>query len=265
MVQCDRCGREVDLPFRCNYCGGYFCSDHRLPEFHGCTGLYRERSRATVGRASTEGSRDYYYHAPRRASTLRSLFKFSDKELEHLGISLMIIAALPLLGMGGSILRHPSIVIGAILIFVSAFLLHELAHKFMAQRLGYWAEYRLNNLGLAITLLSFFSPLQLVAPGAVLIAGLMYGDDYGKISLAGPLTNIAQALIFLVLGVIASSAQLYVLSYVGVIINSSLALFNLIPFGVFDGAKVLRWDWRAWVAATAVAAILYFYGSFLLL
>ena len=262
MVQCDRCGRDVDLPFRCNYCGGYFCADHRLPEFHGCTGLYRERARASAGRTSTERHRHYTYHAPRYDSSIRSLFKFSDKELEHLGISLLIIAALPLVLMGRGILRNQIVVIGAILIFVAAFLLHELAHKFMAQRLGYWAEYRLNNLGLAITLLSFFSPLILVAPGAVMIAGLMYGDDYGKISLAGPVTNMVQAIIFLVLGIATSNPYLGVLSYVGVFINSSLALFNLIPFGVFDGAKVLRWDWRAWLAATLVAGTLFLYASF---
>jgi Zn-dependent protease len=262
MVQCDGCGRDVDLPFRCNYCGGYFCSDHRLPEFHGCTGLYRERTRVSVGRASTEGARDYTYHAPRYGSTIRSLFKFSDKELEHLGISLLIIAALPLVGMEVSIFRHPIIVMGAILIFVAAFLLHELAHKFMAQRLGYWAEYRLNQLGLMITLFSFLSPLKLVAPGAVLIAGLMYGDDYGKISLAGPVTNIVQATIFLILGLTTSNLYVLSLSLLGIIINSSLALFNLIPFGVFDGAKVLRWDWRAWLAATLVAGALFLYASF---
>jgi Zn-dependent protease len=154
---------------------------------------------------------------------------------------------------------------GSIIIFIAAFLLHELAHKFMAQRLGYWAEYRLNKLGLAITLLSFFSPIMLVAPGAVMISGLMYGDDYGKISLSGPLTNMAQAIIFLALGVTTSNSYLWVLSYVGVFINSSLALFNLLPFGVFDGAKVMRWNWQAWAATAAIAAILYFYGLSLLL
>jgi Zn-dependent protease len=95
-----------------------------------------------------------------------------------------------------------------------------------------------------------------------MISGLMYGDDYGKISLAGPVTNMVQAIIFLVLGISTSNSYLGVLSYVGVFINSSLALFNLIPFGVFDGAKVLRWDWRAWLSATLVAGALFLYASF---
>lgn len=29
-------GGGYDLPFHCNYCGGTFCSDHRLPEKHNC-------------------------------------------------------------------------------------------------------------------------------------------------------------------------------------------------------------------------------------
>jgi len=36
MVQCEVCGKQVDLPFRCNYCGGLFCAEHRLPESHQC-------------------------------------------------------------------------------------------------------------------------------------------------------------------------------------------------------------------------------------
>ncbi len=146
-------------------------------------------------------------------------------------------------------------------IFAAAFLLHELAHKFSAQRLGYWAEFRLNMIGVLITLWSFFSPLKVVAPGAVVIAGLMHIDDYGKIALAGPLTNIAQALLYLVAGFASTSRLIGLLASVGVTVNSSLALFNLIPFGIFDGAKVFRWDWRIWLAAVAAAGTMFLYAA----
>ena len=36
MATCDVCGEEVALPFKCGYCGGTFCSKHRLPENHSC-------------------------------------------------------------------------------------------------------------------------------------------------------------------------------------------------------------------------------------
>jgi membrane associated rhomboid family serine protease len=37
--RCDYCGKYEMLPFNCKYCGGVFCSSHRLPEYHECTGL----------------------------------------------------------------------------------------------------------------------------------------------------------------------------------------------------------------------------------
>ncbi|MFH1820896.1 MAG: rhomboid family intramembrane serine protease [Methanobacteriota archaeon] len=36
MAVCDVCGEEVALPFKCSYCGGTFCAEHRLPENHRC-------------------------------------------------------------------------------------------------------------------------------------------------------------------------------------------------------------------------------------
>ena len=36
----------IPLPFICKRCGGTFCADHRLPEFHDCIGL--EKNRITV-------------------------------------------------------------------------------------------------------------------------------------------------------------------------------------------------------------------------
>lgn len=38
MAVCDKCGNEVALPFKCSYCGGNYCTDHRLPENHDCPG-----------------------------------------------------------------------------------------------------------------------------------------------------------------------------------------------------------------------------------
>jgi len=37
--KCDYCGKEVDLPFQCSFCGFYFCTEHRLPENHDCPNL----------------------------------------------------------------------------------------------------------------------------------------------------------------------------------------------------------------------------------
>ena len=36
MAKCEYCGDEVVYPFKCSFCGGYFCIKHRLPENHEC-------------------------------------------------------------------------------------------------------------------------------------------------------------------------------------------------------------------------------------
>lgn len=39
-MECGYCHAvSNDLPYKCKFCGGTFCSDHRLPENHECLGL----------------------------------------------------------------------------------------------------------------------------------------------------------------------------------------------------------------------------------
>jgi len=60
-MKCDYCQKLSDeLPYKCKFCGGTFCSDHRLPENHECIGLesYKdvkhEEFRGGVVRAAKE-------------------------------------------------------------------------------------------------------------------------------------------------------------------------------------------------------------------
>jgi Zn-dependent protease len=52
-------------------------------------------------------------------------------------------------------------------------------------------------------------------------------------------------------------ATLNNLASLGMNINASLALFNLIPFGVFDGAKIIKWSRTIWGVSVLAAGILY--------
>ncbi len=36
---CSVCGKKEMLPYKCKFCGWTYCSEHRLPENHECTGL----------------------------------------------------------------------------------------------------------------------------------------------------------------------------------------------------------------------------------
>ena len=74
----------------------------------------------------------------------------------------------------------------------AGFICHELSHKFVAQKLGFQAEFRLWQTGLIIALacafISLYSPkgFLFAAPGAVYILSYTPRREGGLISLAGP-------------------------------------------------------------------------------
>ena len=134
------------------------------------------------------------------------------------------------------------------------FLLHELAHKIVAQHYGYSAHFQAFNAMLLLAIAMSFLGFVFAAPGAVMIRGFnLPKDKNGKISLAGPATNIALAFIFLLMSYLTPYETL---TGYGVLINSWLAVFNLIPFGNFDGSKVLRWS-KPVYAMTVVLALIF--------
>ena len=90
-----------------------------------------------------------------------------------------------------------------------------------------------------------------------MIGNIASWDHYGKVSIAGPLTNIGLGIIFFMTALMTGNPTLNNLASLGININASLALFNLIPFGVFDGAKIIKWNRTVWGVAVLAAGILY--------
>lgn len=43
-MKCQECDEDTMLPFICSYCGGVFCSTHRLPEYHKCINQPKQAS-----------------------------------------------------------------------------------------------------------------------------------------------------------------------------------------------------------------------------
>ena len=119
------------------------------------------------------------------------------------------------------------------------FLLHELAHKYVAQMYGCWAEFRAFNGMLWLALICSFFGFVFAAPGAVMIHGNYISRKMnGLISAAGPATNYVLALVFLGIGQLGGNIFGTLGAY-GFMINAWLGLFNMIPFGQFDGRKIL--------------------------
>jgi Zn-dependent protease len=193
--------------------------------------------------------------------------RFSTTEIEHLvlGTALVTAAGVSFLYDSTSPIFSsiPALILATVL-FAMGFILHELAHKYVAQSYGLWAEFRVNTLGVVLTAISIVSPFKFIAPGAVVISGYADRNRMGLTAIAGPIVNIVIAIgLLTTLPILANTRIYYAVAY-GAAINAFLALFNLIPFSIFDGRKVYAWNKRYWAVTFVVALLLTLYAYFLL-
>jgi Zn-dependent protease len=172
--------------------------------------------------------------------------------------------------LGTSLLSSSaSVLIVLVIAFTASFLIHEMAHKITAQRHGLWAEFRLTVWGAMITLISIISPFKVISPGAVMIAGVADKDTIGKTAVSGPFTNLvicagSLALTF----VVPEENPFFVAVVFAAAFNAFIAVLNLLPFGILDGWKVLRWSKLVWALAfvssvALLVEILVFYRAYI--
>ena len=136
------------------------------------------------------------------------------------------------------------------------FLLHELGHKVVAQKYGCFAEFRSFDNMLFLSIAMSFLGFVFAAPGAVMISGRVSKARNGMISAAGPTVNLALAVVFFGMAFIQIPNLFKQVAYYGFVINSWLALFNMIPVWLFDGYKVFKWNKLAYAAIVLVAVLL---------
>jgi Zn-dependent protease len=267
MERCAICGAEEFIPYVCRYCGRVHCVYHRLPENHECPNIRQARAPKPIIRVEqrSSGANLRLIRAPKLSSISSREFYALTAALLVLGLSF----SMRYVFSGLRPLEILEIFLLTLLVIVTGFLGHELAHKFSAQHYGCWAEFKLWTVGAIMALL--FAVISqgnfiFAAPGAVYIASRSsyFGEGIdrkanGVISLVGPMVNIAAAAIFGA-ALAGSSALGYgdlVIGHtfhflrVGAQINIWLGAFNMIPFFILDGQKVFTWDRKIW----AVVAI----------
>ncbi len=182
--------------------------------------------------------------------------KFSKEEVRDLLKAWIAISvAFAILLRGENFLL--SVLLSALTVGVG-FLIHELSHKFMAQKYHCWAEFRSNDLMLLLAIAMSFLGFIFIAPGAVMISGRVDYRRNGIISAAGPVSSLVLSILFLPL-VILGTGFLQLMGSYGFFINAWIGLFNLIPIWNFDGKKILNWS-RSFYAILVVVALLLVFG-----
>lgn len=203
---------------------------------------------------------DYFRIAARPA---RSGMRFSRVEIRQLLISVGVLTLAFAIALSGGVyyLRDFSlfavILAAAFLAVSSAFLLHELSHKRLAQRFGCFAEYRMAPQGLLLAIFTSLFGFLFALPGAVVISGFLTPKQNGMVSLAGPAMNMIIGAICLPFIFLIDLPDIlhFIILIVG-FINLLLAVFNLLPFPPLDGSKILYWDLRVYIGTIAVAILL---------
>jgi len=181
-----------------------------------------------------------------------SIWHFSKTEINHLTLAtLAFTLALAFMFSGGILgaLSDPSafLVYGvlALITFTPGFLTHEIAHKIQARKYGCWAEFRASPSGLRFgVLLAAIIGIVFMAPGAVMVAGNTTREQFGKVALAGPVSNVVLWCIGLASAVAFGGGGGIVddVIYYWMWANGILGALNMLPFGPLDGKKIKTWS-----------------------
>jgi len=210
---------------------------------------------------------------PRRKTRIR----ISGIEVQHLAIAWIAISFAFAFVLSDSARAHPFSGTAVHFYLVSlftvgiGFILHELAHKVVAQRYGLWAEFRMSPQFLMLAVgMAYLIGFLFAAPGAVYISGsYITNEQNGRIAAAGPLMNVLLAVIFIFIamqnGFVEGFGAYGALAIVlGVKINLWLAGFNMLPFSVLDGKKVLTWSKPAFAGIFLLIISMWYIGGSLL-
>lgn len=144
------------------------------------------------------------------------------------------------------------------------FVLHEMAHKYVALHYGFWAEFRKDPVMLVVAVaMAALVGVVFAAPGATMIydtsgRGISRTEN-GWISASGPIVNLLLCIPFAGLlmaggsGVSLSGSIITIIGMVGLQVNAMIAAFNMLPVSILDGRKVADWNLAVFVVLIGAA------------
>ena len=109
MTFCEHCGEKIPfLPFKCKYCGGAYCKEHRLPENHQCTfelkhvpntfsGLGETPSKSSYSHGTSRNFRKYMKRQDKQKQKTTKLYKsYNFEPTQNKGTKILIIVIIVL-------------------------------------------------------------------------------------------------------------------------------------------------------------------------
>ncbi len=268
------CNVDADLMFYCKYCRGTFCEYHKSPQNHNCKNYYQYHQQPgqdmqdllknfvtgfTSGQSSTRRRSNFYSAGEeqrkklieRRLKERPDLFSLGEEWVDILvGFTIIVIV----FGFTQYIFNRNwwGFLTGGLLL-ATAFIPHELAHKYVAEKRGQFARYILWVRGMFFTLFTLLLGIGLVVPGFVAIVPLhrqMTKDENGEVAFAGPITNLIIGSVGFVLWMLTLFLNIPLPAIFAVPnifmrvaqFNGLIALFNCIPLWQLDGRKILQWN-----------------------
>jgi Zn-dependent protease len=187
---------------------------------------------------------------------------FSTQEIKDMGIAVVILTLMFNFAFFHSFDLFKLLL--SLLIVITSFVFHELGHKFMGQRYGCEAYFKLWPQGLLLSLISVIISIRIpfifAAPGATVIQPKKHARwafaetrltiyELGMISFIGPFINLIISIIFL---------PFRFFSYIS-FINAYIAFFNLLPIPPLDGSKVIIWKNWLWLIMIVLSGTIVFY------
>lgn len=128
------------------------------------------------------------------------------------------------------------------------FIAHELAHRYVARRHGFYARFKVDRRTLALVVITSFFDFVFAAPGELEFEGEPTEREEVLIDAAGPIISLILALFFF--ATMPGYFSLY-----GYRVNSWLAFFNMVPVAGLDGESIYRYDKHKFAMLFAVTLI----------